>query len=148
METGQTAGGAGRNPNPVPPEGAREPVLIDTLPMARYSFIVRGHLASGAQITIRGVVHARRGLYYQAQARVLDSILKEIPSLELDDDNLVALKMQTGGGCTPPHDLSLLGRPRPQRAAPARATEQAGGGESPMTIPASQTSAPTGVRPC
>ncbi|WP_334319513.1 hypothetical protein OH491_07115 [Termitidicoccus mucosus] len=58
METGQTAGGASRNPNPAPREGAREPVLINSLPMARYSFIVRGHLASGARIIIKGVVYA------------------------------------------------------------------------------------------
>jgi hypothetical protein len=49
------------------------------------------------------VVYAGRGLYYQAQTRMLDSVLKEIPTLELDGDNLVALKMQTGGGCAPPH---------------------------------------------
>jgi hypothetical protein len=99
--------------------------LISSLPMARYSFVVRGHLANGADVTLRGIVYARKGLYYQAQARVLDSILKEIPTLQLDEDNLVALKMQTGGGCAPPGDLSILGRPKPQHTGPSWPSAQA-----------------------
>ncbi|OAM91603.1 hypothetical protein OH491_24415 [Termitidicoccus mucosus] len=122
MKTGPTAGGAGQNQNPVPPEDAREPVLLDSLPMARYSFTVRGYLASGAKITIRGAVYARKGLYYQARARVLDSVLKEIPTLELDE-NPIGLRM---GRCIPTEDFGFLGRSRARRPAPVSATAQAG----------------------
>ncbi|OAM89968.1 hypothetical protein OH491_16860 [Termitidicoccus mucosus] len=112
MKTGPTTDGAGQNQNLVPPEDAREPLLIDSLPMARYGFTVRGRLANGAEAVIRGVVYAKRGMYYQAQARVLDSVLKEIPTLELDE-NPVGLKMRSGGGyVVPPEDLSILGRPK------------------------------------
>ncbi|OAM91491.1 hypothetical protein AW736_02895 [Termitidicoccus mucosus] len=111
----------------MPPEGAREPVLIDSLPMVRYSFVVRGHLASGAQVTIKGVVYARRGLYYQARARVLDSVLKEIPTLQLDEEELVGLRMQTGGGrCIPPENLGFLGCSRARHPATVSAAAQAG----------------------
>jgi hypothetical protein len=135
---GQTAGGARQKPAPAKgankpasakgankpatakgasksavPKGADEPVLIDSLPMARYGFVVHGWLANRARISVKGVVYARRGLYYQAKARVLDSILKEIPALELDEDP-IGLKMLDGKRCTPPADLSLLGRPKPQ----------------------------------
>ena len=108
---------------------ASEPVLIDSLPMARYGFVVRGHLANGAEIIVRGVVHARKELYYQAQARALDSILKEIPTLELDE-NPVGLKMLKGGGRVPPENLSILGRPKPQHTVPMR-TAQEGRSTSP-----------------
>ncbi|OAM91945.1 hypothetical protein AW736_26135 [Termitidicoccus mucosus] len=91
------------------PKDTREPALIDSLPMARYSFVARGYLANGTEIVIRGTVYARKGVYYQAQARVLDSILKEISTLELDE-NGVGLKMCSGGRCAPPQDLSILGR--------------------------------------
>jgi hypothetical protein len=113
----QTGNGAGQKP--APPEGAGEPVLIDSLPMARYSFVVRGHLASGAQILIKGVVYARKGLYYQARARGLDSVLKEIPTLKLDEEELVGLRMHSGK-CAPPEDLSILGRPKSQSTVPLR----------------------------
>jgi hypothetical protein len=86
------------------------PAPIDTLPMTRYSFVVRGHMANGAEVTIKGVVYARRGLCYQAQTRVLDSVLKEIPTLELGE-NSVDLRMQKADRCAPPEDLSILGRP-------------------------------------
>jgi hypothetical protein len=116
-------GGANRKPASA---AGGAPVLIDTLPMARYAFVVRGYLASRAKITIKGIVHARRGLYYQARARALDSILREIPSLELDEDAPIGLQMRDGGRCVPPDDLSLLGRPRPQGVAPMRAAAQPG----------------------
>jgi hypothetical protein len=96
---------------PASPKHADKPVLIDSLPMARYGFVVHGYLTSGARISIKGIVYARKDLYYQARARVLDSILKEIPTLELDE-NPIGLKMQEGKRCVPPEDLSLLGRPK------------------------------------
>ncbi|OAM89121.1 hypothetical protein OH491_12715 [Termitidicoccus mucosus] len=114
----QTGSGAGQKP--APPEDAGGPVLIDSLPMARYSFVVRGRLANGAEIIIKGGVYAKRGLYYQAQARVLDSVLREIPTLKLDEEAPVGLRMHLGK-CAPPEDLSILGRPKSQSTVPLRA---------------------------
>jgi hypothetical protein len=96
----------------------KKPILIDSLPMARYAFVVYGRLANGAEVTIKGTVHARKGLYYQAQARAIDSILKEIPTLQLADENPVGLKMHLGGKGIPPKDLSILGHPKTQSTAP------------------------------
>ncbi|MDR0351867.1 MAG: hypothetical protein LBI02_00405 [Opitutaceae bacterium] len=101
--------------NPGLPQNAGKPVLIDSLPMTRYSFVVRGRLSSGAETVIRGIVHARKGLYYQARARVLDSVLKEIPTLVLDEDGPVGLKMHAPRRCLPPQDPSRLERSRPPR---------------------------------
>jgi hypothetical protein len=120
---GKTKEGAGQKP--APSEGAGKPILIGSLPMARYGFVVHGHLASGVGITIKGIVYARRDLYYQAQARVLDSVLKEIPTLMLDEEAPVGLRMLSGR-CVPPEDLSILGRPKPQSPAPMRTTAQPG----------------------
>ncbi|WP_334319512.1 hypothetical protein OH491_07135 [Termitidicoccus mucosus] len=50
---------------------------------------------------------------------MLDSVLKEIPTLELDEEEFVGLRMQTGGGrCVPPEDLSILGRPNRNAPCP------------------------------
>ncbi|MDR2673937.1 MAG: hypothetical protein LBC18_03485 [Opitutaceae bacterium] len=92
----------------MPPKGARETEYIDSLPMARYAFVVRGRLANGASILVRGNVYARKDMYYQAQARALDSILKEIPSLELDETDAIGLRMYLSKKCFPPQDLSTL----------------------------------------
>ncbi|OAM91510.1 hypothetical protein OH491_23740 [Termitidicoccus mucosus] len=70
--------------------------LISSLPMVRYAFIVRGHLAGGSRVTIMGHVHARKEMYYQAQARALDSILKDIPAFELDREYAIGLRMYGG----------------------------------------------------
>ncbi|MDR0901415.1 MAG: hypothetical protein LBM92_01435 [Opitutaceae bacterium] len=91
--------------------GLAPPVGIESLPMARYAFIVHGYLANCAGVSIRGVVYAKRGMYYQARARVLDSILKEIPTLELDDEDPVGLRMFEGK-CDSPADFGILGRVR------------------------------------
>ncbi|OAM91550.1 hypothetical protein OH491_23880 [Termitidicoccus mucosus] len=94
MKNEQPADGAGRKP--VPPENAKEPVLVESLPMARYTFVVRGRLAGGSTVLVRGNVYAKKGMYYQAQAMVLDFVLKEIPALVLDEEAPVGLKMRTG----------------------------------------------------
>jgi hypothetical protein len=95
----QTSLGKGRKPMPTKKKDA--PVLLDTLPMARYVFVVRGRLANGATVLVRGNVYAKKDLYYQAQARVLDYVFKEIPTFVLDEEAPVGLKMRTGK-CTPP----------------------------------------------
>jgi hypothetical protein len=104
------AGGAGKKP--ASPKDGGPPVLIDSLPMARYAFVVRGHLTNSAKITVKGIVHARRGLYYQARARALDSVLGEIPTLELDEDAPIGLQMRDGR-CAQPDDPSPSGSPKP-----------------------------------
>lgn len=58
---------------------------------------------------------------------MLDSVLKEIPTLELDEEEFVGLRMQTGGGrCVPPEDLGILRRSKVRRPAPVRVVTQAG----------------------
>ncbi|OAM91746.1 hypothetical protein OH491_25025 [Termitidicoccus mucosus] len=110
----QTGGGAA--PAPVPPEGAQETEYIESLPMARYAFVVRGHLANGAGIIIRGNVYARKDMYYQAQARALDSILKEIPTLKLDETDSVGLRMYLSKKYLPPKDPPAPRQPLELRA--------------------------------
>jgi hypothetical protein len=47
---------------------------------------------------------------------VLDSVLNEIPTLTLDEDSPVGLRMmQLRSKCSPPHNLGIFGRPKHTR---------------------------------
>ncbi|OAM90306.1 hypothetical protein OH491_25795 [Termitidicoccus mucosus] len=75
------------------PEKDMNATSSNTLPMVRYSFVVRGRMEGGYQVQIRGRVYARKESYYQAQAFAYDSILRSIPSFQPDEDDAIALKM-------------------------------------------------------
>ncbi len=66
---------------------------ISSLPLVRFRYVAYGRLHSGSRVVVRGHVYAREEMYYQAQARALESIQKEIPSFEPDAENFISVKM-------------------------------------------------------